>query len=84
MICGLKRLLFDLNYKFIKIGASLLALAKSIYYDSISYTKRLFPKNRARSWVDLLGIRLCIELAFSVKRGMVLLSLKRGKKKCIS
>ena len=28
----IKSLLFDLNYKFIKIGASLLALAKSIYY----------------------------------------------------
>ena len=28
----IERLLFDLNYKFIKIGASLLALAKSIYY----------------------------------------------------
>ena len=27
---------------------------------------------------------LCIELAFSVKRGMVLLTFKRGKKKCIS
>ena len=24
--------MFDLNYKFIKIGASLLALGKSIYY----------------------------------------------------
>ena len=24
--------MFDLNYKFIKIGASLLAQAKSIYY----------------------------------------------------
>ena len=30
----IKSLLFDLNYKFIKIGASLLALAKSIYYFS--------------------------------------------------
>ena len=29
----IKSLLFDLNYKFIKIGASLLALAKSIYYE---------------------------------------------------
>ena len=28
----IKSLLFDLNYKFFKIGASLLALAKSIYY----------------------------------------------------
>ena len=28
----IKSLLFDLNYKFIKIGASLLALAKSMYY----------------------------------------------------
>ena len=28
----IKSLLFDLNYKFIKIGASFLALAKSIYY----------------------------------------------------
>ena len=27
----IKSLLFDLNYKFVKIGASLLALAKSIY-----------------------------------------------------
>ena len=31
----IKSLLFDLNYKFIKIGASLLALAKSIYYYAI-------------------------------------------------
>ena len=31
----IKSLLFDLNYKFIKIGASLLALAKSIYYESL-------------------------------------------------
>ena len=29
----IESLLFDLNYKFIKIGASFLALAKSIYYD---------------------------------------------------
>ena len=28
----IKSLLFDLNNTFIKIGASLLALAKSIYY----------------------------------------------------
>ena len=31
-------LLFDLNYKFELIGASLLALAKSIYYYSTVYT----------------------------------------------
>ena len=34
MICGLKVYCLILNYKFIKIGASLLALAKSIYYSS--------------------------------------------------
>ena len=46
VLCALKltelwntSLLFDLNYKFELIGASLLALAKSIYYTSFLLKK---------------------------------------------
>ena len=54
----IKSLLFDLNYKFIKIGASLLALAKSIYYltafnlpQSVLYFRRTCLLNSLKSIV---------------------------------
>ena len=44
-------LLFDLNYKFELIGASLLALAKSIYYFSRATLNETFTaKYRGDKW----------------------------------
>ena len=39
------KLLFDLNYKFELIGASLLALAKSIYYENTESYLCVFPSS---------------------------------------
>ena len=39
------KLLFDLNYKFELIGASLLALAKSIYYENAESYLCVFPSS---------------------------------------